>query len=99
MFKKNRQLLVRAESAERGRGILVNPVLEDEFPVRFEEIFPVKLTNTQDQQVLVYDALIKKFVNQTLGSVTIIYGNLDGGDPASNYGGTISIDGGFYNSF
>lgn len=60
--------------------------------------FPFKLTNVQDQQILVYDALVKKFVNQTLGSVTIIYGNLDGGDPAANYGGTISIDGGFYNS-
>lgn len=95
MAKKNREILVKAASGERG---LVNPVLEDEFPVRFQEIFPLKLTNVQDQQVLVYDALIKKFVNQTLGSVTIIYGNLDGGDPASNYGGTISIDGGFYNS-
>lgn len=94
MAKKNRDLFRSSDNRT-----LRDPVLEDEFPVRFQEIFPVQLTNTQDQQVLVYDALIKKFVNQALGSVTIIYGNLDGGDPAANYGGTVAIDGGFYNSF
>ena len=58
-----------------------------------------KISNEQDQQVIVYDSVTKNWKNTTLGSVTITYGNLDGGAPDANYGGTISINGGFYNSF
>lgn len=58
-----------------------------------------KISNEQDQQVIVYDSVTKNWKNTTLGSVTITYGNLDGGAPDANYGGTISISGGFYNSF
>jgi len=61
--------------------------------------YTFNITNPTDQQILSYDSVLKQWKNTTLGSVTITYGNLDGGTPDANYGGTIAIDGGYYNSF
>lgn len=66
----------------------------------FDDTIPdFEISNEQDQQIISYDSVTKTWKNTTLGSVTITYGNLDGGAPDATYGGTVSISGGFYNSF
>jgi hypothetical protein len=66
----------------------------------FDDTVPdFEISNEQDQQIITYDSVTKTWKNTTLGSVTITYGNLDGGAPDATYGGTVSISGGFYNSF
>lgn len=97
--KKNRNI---PELSISGNQAIFNLLkeLDDTIPDFLGTInYTFNITNPTDQQILSYDAVKKQWKNTTLGSVTITYGNLDGGTPDANYGGTIAIDGGYYNSF
>jgi len=109
--KKNRDImngsLIRSFafglSGRPSEGTVVRDLiyqLDDTIPDFLGTIdYTFNITNPTDQQILSYDSVLKQWKNTTLGSVTITYGNLDGGTPDANYGGTIAIDGGYYNSF
>lgn len=76
-----------------GDGLIVNASGELKADISFSDITDAAISSPQANEVLQYNDLLNKWNNAVVSGGSSS-GNIDGGEPSSNYGGIDAIDGG-----
>ena len=76
-----------------GDGLTFTSSGEVKADISFSDITDAAISSPQADEVLQYNDLLNKWNNAAVSGGSSI-GNIDGGEPSSNYGGIDAIDGG-----
>jgi hypothetical protein len=78
----------------RDRNKTTAGVTREQVEDLIDSIWAFDIRNPNENDLLVYRQNTGYFVNETVGDITISYGNLDGGVSSSTYQAVFNISGG-----